>query len=109
VHDKNCEKSASQSYVKAPHRHGNPVITGVDFLQLLERGKRRGILREVQKRVRTQIIKGMQDMEGRHCSRSPASLFHTVQITAVIVLRVLADVTKNVNESCRYANHGPWE
>jgi hypothetical protein len=48
-------------------------------------------------------------MEGRHCSRPPASLFHTVQITAVIVLRVLADVTKNVNESCRYANHGPWE
>jgi len=47
VRDKNREKGASKSYVKAPHRHGNPVITGVDFLQLLERGKMRGISREV--------------------------------------------------------------
>ena len=46
-------------------------------------------------------------MEGRHCSRPPASLFHTAQIA--IVLRVLADVTKNVNESWCYANHGSWE
>jgi hypothetical protein len=60
-----------QGFVKALYRHGNPVITGVGFLQLLERGRMASNIAGSLETFYESNTKGMQDMEGRYCSSPP--------------------------------------